>query len=114
MHLSDFFIGKPGPGSISEALLMQLAGDCGAECLDAAAGALQRRLDSATGRGDCAAQLPEDRMRPSENMLKPQNYARFRKRAKAHKNRAVFEIPDFMEQVMSGAQSPLPAEPLRA
>ena len=24
MHLSDFFIGKPGPGSISEALAMQL------------------------------------------------------------------------------------------
>ena len=24
MHLSDFFIGKPGPGSISEALAMKL------------------------------------------------------------------------------------------
>ena len=24
MHLSDFFVGKPGPGSISEALAMQL------------------------------------------------------------------------------------------
>ena len=24
MHLSDFFVGKPGPGSISEAIAMQL------------------------------------------------------------------------------------------
>src|SRR5205823_13544353 len=24
MHLSDFFVGKPGPGSISEALMMKL------------------------------------------------------------------------------------------
>ena len=40
MHLADFFIGKPGPGSVSEALAMQFAGDCGAQCVDFAAGTL--------------------------------------------------------------------------
>ena len=45
MQLADFFIGKPGPGSVSEALAMQLARDCGVQRLDAAAGALQRRMD---------------------------------------------------------------------
>ena len=44
MQLSDFFIGKPGPGSISEAVQQRPAGDRGAQCLDHAAGALQHRV----------------------------------------------------------------------
>ena len=46
MHLSDFFIGKPGPGSISEAIAMHLTGDGGAQRVDASAGTLQHRVDS--------------------------------------------------------------------
>ena len=48
MQLSDFFIGKPGPGSISEAVAAAAAGHRGAQRLDHAAGALQRRV----GRGE--------------------------------------------------------------
>ena len=41
---ADFFIGKPGPGSISEALEMRLPVIVESQRLDAAAGALQRRV----------------------------------------------------------------------
>ena len=42
MQLSDFFIGKPGPGSISEAIAAAAARHRRAQRLDHAAGALQR------------------------------------------------------------------------
>jgi 1,2-diacylglycerol 3-beta-galactosyltransferase len=113
MNLSDFFIGKPGPGSISEALLMQLP-----VIVERNAWTLPQERYNADWiqESGVGIVLPSFRKINAavETMLKPQNYARFRKRAKAQKNRAVFEIPDFMEQVMSGAPSPLPAEPLRA
>ncbi len=35
MQLADYFIGKPGPGSVSEARGDEAAGDCGAERVDA-------------------------------------------------------------------------------
>ena len=44
MQLSDFFIGKPGPGSISEAIAMRLPVIVESNTVDAAAGALQRRV----------------------------------------------------------------------
>ncbi len=40
MQLADFFVGKPGPGSVSEAAGYGLARDRGMQCLDASAGAL--------------------------------------------------------------------------
>ncbi len=46
MQLADFFIGKPGPGSLSEALAMQLPVIVETKRMDASAGALQRRLGS--------------------------------------------------------------------
>ena len=38
MQLSDFFIGKPGPGSILGGHPYEAPGNCGTKCLDAAAG----------------------------------------------------------------------------
>ena len=55
MRLSDFFIGKPGPGSISEALAMKLPVLVETQRLDAAAGALQRRVDRGKAGGHGAA-----------------------------------------------------------
>jgi hypothetical protein len=99
MHLSDFFIGKPGPGSISEALAMQLP-----IIVERNAWTLpQERYNTEwireQGVGvvlksfrDIDAGLTE--------LLKPANYARFRANAAAIKNRAVFEIPEILDSLM--------------
>ncbi len=52
MYLSDFFIGKPGPGSISEAVAMKLPVIVESPTLDPAAGALQHRVGAGAARGD--------------------------------------------------------------
>jgi hypothetical protein len=99
MHISDFFIGKPGPGSISEALAMQLP-----IIVERNAWTLpQERYNTEWIREkeigivlksfrDIDAGLKE--------LLEPVNYARFRANAAAIKNRAVFEIPEILDSVM--------------
>ena len=61
MRLADFFIGKPGPGSVSEAIAMQLPVIVESQCLDASAGALQRPVDSRARRGSRAAKFSSHR-----------------------------------------------------
>jgi Glycosyltransferase family 28 C-terminal domain len=99
MHISDFFIGKPGPGSISEALAMQLP-----IIVERNAWTLpQERYNTEWIREkeigivlksfrDIDAGLRE--------LLEPANYARFRANAAAIKNRAVFEIPEILDSLM--------------
>jgi hypothetical protein len=99
MHISDFFIGKPGPGSISEALAIQLP-----IIVERNAWTLpQERYNTEYIREkqvgivlknfrDIDAGLKE--------LLEPANYGRFRANAAAIKNRAVFEIPEILESVM--------------
>jgi 1,2-diacylglycerol 3-beta-galactosyltransferase len=112
MYLSDLFIGKPGPGSISEALAMQLP-----VIVERNAWTLPQERYNADwiqeqGLGRVLSSFRE--IGPAvEEMLRPHNYARLRKRAKAHRNRAVFEIPDFMELVMARVEEASSIEPLR-
>jgi len=99
MHLSDFFIGKPGPGSISEALAMQLP-----VVVERNAATLpQERYNAEWIRekevglvlksfADIDAGLRE--------LLDPARFSRFRSNAAEIKNRALFEIPDILEQLM--------------
>ena len=54
MQLADYFVGKPGPGTISEALVMGLPGVRRAQLLDDGAGTVQYRLD----RGKSARRGP--------------------------------------------------------
>jgi 1,2-diacylglycerol 3-beta-galactosyltransferase len=99
MRLSDFFVGKPGPGSISEALAM---------CLPVI---VERNLRT----------LPQERyntewileqqvgvvLKSFRNidsglgqLLEPENFERFRANAGAIQNRAVFEIPDILDLLL--------------
>jgi 1,2-diacylglycerol 3-beta-galactosyltransferase len=99
MHLADFFIGKPGPGSISEALAMKLP-----VIVERNAWTLpQERYNADWVREkqvgvvlksfrDINAGLAE--------LLAPDNFARFRANAAAIQNRAVFEIPDILESLL--------------
>jgi len=98
MHLSDFFIGKPGPGSISEALATKLP-----VIVERNAWTLpQERYNTewVTERG-VGLVVPSFR-RIAEAvgwMLEPEAFRRFRERAAAVHNRAVFEIPDNLASI---------------
>jgi hypothetical protein len=99
MHLSDFFIGKPGPGSISEALAMHLP-----VMVERNAWTLpQERYNTEWIRQkDVGVVLKSFREIDSgvRTLLEPGNFARFRANAAAIKNRAVFEIPDMLDAIL--------------
>jgi 1,2-diacylglycerol 3-beta-galactosyltransferase len=100
MHLSDFFIGKPGPGSISEALAMHLP-----VIVERNAWTLpQERYNCdwirARGVGMVAPNFRNvDRV--AAELLEPATFERFRSHARSVENRAVFEIPDILEKIMA-------------
>jgi hypothetical protein len=99
MHLADFFIGKPGPGSISEALAMKLP-----VILERNAWTLPQERYNADwvveqGVGMVLPNFRGIAVAVGE-MLDPANFARYRARAAAIENRAVFEIPGFLESIL--------------
>ena len=104
MHLSDFFIGKPGPGSISEALTMKLPVivECNARTLPQerynAAWVLEKQVGSVLRSFRQITQTVEV-------LLDPTNFARYRSNAAAMNNRAVFEIPGMLREILSKATS---------
>jgi len=102
MQLADFFIGKPGPGSISEALAMHLPVivECNAWTLpqerynaewvlEQEVGIVLRSFSEIEG---AVAQL-----------LASTTLARYRANAAALRNRAVFEIPRMLDEILSRA-----------
>jgi len=104
MHLSDFFIGKPGPGSISEAIAMKLP-----VIVERNAWNLpQERYNCEWVREqDVGMVLRNFRGIGAavEQLLEPATYNRMRAHAAAQSNRAVFEIPDMLEAIMAEARS---------
>jgi 1,2-diacylglycerol 3-beta-galactosyltransferase len=99
MALSDFFIGKPGPGSISEALQFHLPVivECNGRTLP------QERYN--------AQWVTEKRMgivlknfrhinAGVEQLLDPAAFAEFKANASAYNNRALSEIPEFLEEIL--------------
>src|ERR1700693_484224 len=102
MALSDFFIGKPGPGSISEALAKHLPViiDCNAWTLP------QERYNAQWVREKEVGIVVRSHRQVAgavAELLKPGELARFRARAAAMENRAVFEIPAIFEKILDGS-----------
>jgi hypothetical protein len=99
MHISDFFIGKPGPGSISEALAMQLP-----IVVERNAWTLPQERYNTEWIGEKQVGVVLKSFRDIDaglkELLEPVNYARFRANAAAIKNRAVFEIPEILDSLM--------------
>jgi 1,2-diacylglycerol 3-beta-galactosyltransferase len=99
MHLSDFFIGKPGPGSISEALAMRLP-----VVLERNAWTLPQERYNAEWVREKQVGVVLKSFREIDaglrELLDPANFARFRANAAAIKNRAVFEIPDILDSLL--------------
>lgn len=99
MQLSDFFIGKPGPGSISEALAMRLP-----IIVERNAWTLpQERYNTEWVRENQVGVVLKsfrDIDAGLRELLEPQNFDRFRRNAGAIENRAVFEIPEILASLL--------------
>jgi 1,2-diacylglycerol 3-beta-galactosyltransferase len=99
MQLADFFIGKPGPGSVSEALAMRLPVivECNAWTLPQERYNADWILEKEVG-----AVLPNFRTigHAVGRMIEPATLARYRANASALENRAVFEIPGMLEKML--------------
>jgi UDP-N-acetylglucosamine:LPS N-acetylglucosamine transferase len=99
MALSDFFIGKPGPGSISEALSRHLPViiDCNAWTLP------QERYNAQWVREKEVGIVVRSHRQVAgavAELLKPGELAQFRARTAAMENRAIFEIPAIFEKIL--------------
>jgi 1,2-diacylglycerol 3-beta-galactosyltransferase len=99
MQLADYFIGKPGPASISEAVAMRLP-----VIVESNAWTLpQERYNPQWIREQgIGVVLPNFRgiARAVEELLEPAAFARFRAATERLHNRAVFEIPDILEKII--------------
>jgi UDP-N-acetylglucosamine:LPS N-acetylglucosamine transferase len=100
MALSDFFIGKPGPGSISEALSKRLPViiDCNAWTLP------QERYNAKWVREKEVGTVVQNHRQVAAavaDLLQPGQLPRLRERAASMHNRAVFEIPEIFEKILS-------------
>jgi UDP-N-acetylglucosamine:LPS N-acetylglucosamine transferase len=104
MHLADFFIGKPGPGSVSEALAMKLPVivSCNAWTLPQERYNAQWVLENEVG---VVLRSFSEIVPAVARMIEPANLARFRANAGGLKNRAVFEIPGMLEQILEKCAS---------
>jgi len=102
MRLADFFIGKPGPGSISEALAMKLP-----VVVTKNAWTLpQERYNTEWVRErevGVVLRSFSDIARGVAELLEPANFARYRANAAAIHNRAIFEIPEILERILHSA-----------
>jgi 1,2-diacylglycerol 3-beta-galactosyltransferase len=98
MQLADYFIGKPGPGSLSEAAEMKLP-----VIVEHNAWTLpQERYNPEWIREQgTGIVLPDFRGigRAVDELLEPAAFERFRTATRRLHNRAVFEIPDILERI---------------
>jgi len=102
MALADFFVGKPGPGSISEALQFHLPVivECNARTLP------QERFNAewVTEMGYGMVEKSFGEIASSvEKLVDPSTFEDFRRKARAYSNRALSEVPLILEECLSRA-----------
>lgn len=103
MRISDFFIGKPGPGSISEALA------CGLPVI------VESNLRTLPQERYNAEWIRKERLGVVVESLGDINRAvsmvltnpAYRQNASLVRNRAVFEVPDILDRILAGRESGL-------
>jgi hypothetical protein len=100
MRLADFFIGKPGPGSISEAVAMGLP-----VIIERNHWTLPQERYNADwveehGVGISLHSFRREVMGAVKKMLDPERRCEFVKAVEQQRNRAVFEIPEILEKIL--------------
>jgi 1,2-diacylglycerol 3-beta-galactosyltransferase len=110
MQLSDFFIGKPGPGSLSEALAMRLP-----VIVERNAWTLPQERYNADWVIENEVGVVLDSFREVEKavgqLIEPATLARYQANAGAMKNNAVFEIPDMLAKILERTRNANGNEP---
>ncbi len=107
MHLADFFIGKPGPGSISEAVKMQLP----VVVVSNRQTLPQERYNASwVKENKVGIVLKHFRDVPKAVTSLTADLATYRAQTEKINNRAVFEIPDILEHIFqrSAAENCVP------
>jgi Glycosyltransferase family 28 C-terminal domain len=109
MRAADFLIGKPGPGSIAEAMVRKLPVliECNAWTLP------QERYNAewvTEKRVGIVLKSFDDIVEGVRQMLEPANLGEFRKNVAALNNRAIFEIPEMLAKLL-GESSTLADKP---
>jgi UDP-N-acetylglucosamine:LPS N-acetylglucosamine transferase len=100
MRAADFLIGKPGPGSIAEAMVRQLPVliECNAWTLP------QERYNAewvAEKRVGIVLRSFREVVSGVQRMLEPAALAEFRRNVAGQENRAIFEIPEILHKLLS-------------
>jgi 1,2-diacylglycerol 3-beta-galactosyltransferase len=103
MQLADFFIGKPGPGSVSEALAMRLpvVVECNAWTLPQERYNADWILEKEVG---VVLRNFRNIGHAVGQMIQPGTLARYRANAAALENRAVFEIPGMLQEILEDSR----------
>jgi Glycosyltransferase family 28 C-terminal domain len=109
MRAADFLIGKPGPGSIAEAMVRQLPVliECNSWTLP------QERYNAewvVEKRVGIVLDSFKDIVSGVHRMLEPKNLAEFKNNVATLRNRAVFEIPEILSSLLGEAPSAASAE----
>jgi hypothetical protein len=102
MRASDFLIGKPGPGTIAEAMVRKLPVivECNSWTLP------QERYNTKwvkEKRVGIVLKNFDDIVEGVNELLQPERFAEFRRNVAGLKNRAVFEIPEILEKLLERA-----------
>ncbi len=99
MSLADFFIGKPGPGSISEALQFHLPVivECNARTMPQERYNAQWLIEKRMG---IVLKSFDEIAAGVEALLREETFAQLRRNAHSYSNRALFEIPYILEQAL--------------
>jgi hypothetical protein len=110
MRAADFLIGKPGPGSIAEAMVRKLPVliECNAWTLP------QERYNAewvAEKRVGIVLRNFRDVVSGVQRMLQPATLTEFRKNVAALDNRAIFEIPEILDELLSACAKTQKSQP---
>ena len=108
MHLSDFFIGKPGSVGVSEAIAMDLP--VITEC-DPVMTLLQERATADWLADNQFGKVVKNFRQIDQivaQLIEPKTFQRYRDNVGAYHNRAAFEVVDILEQILEPARHPAP------
>jgi hypothetical protein len=109
MRAADILIGKPGPGSIAEAMVRKLPVliECNSWTLPQERYNAQWVMENRVG---LVLKSFKEVVCGVTQMLDPANLAEFRKNVAAQNNRAIFEIPEILAQLLGEPGSSVPAD----
>jgi UDP-N-acetylglucosamine:LPS N-acetylglucosamine transferase len=104
MRISDFFIGKPGPGSISEALAMGLPVIIERNWNTMPQERFNTKWVETHGYGMVLKSFSKVGAAVDE-LLSAQRLEQYQKKVAGYQNRAVFEIPEILDRILTSRKS---------